>query len=253
MSGDVHLPRVTLLGEETRRIVAAIPVVAGLSGTTPTVVGGLAVLCRVAQAHRATTDLDALSRREPGTKPLLELLLDSPGSRPRDAAGAEVRTPSGPVKVDVIEVSERSDVHVVENPTDRLYEMAHAWAWRTASAMEIVVAGARGTAGSVARVAEPGPLLAMKLQAVRDRERRKQGTDLLDIVTLVLDRSVRDVALEQLRRADPTIASDCALHAREWFAASADWSLRRIHEAGARSITREELALVGDLLRAVAE
>jgi len=67
VSGNAGHPRVVLVGEETARIVEAIGVVAGLWGTTPTIVGGLAVLCRVQHAHRARTDLDTLNRRNAGS------------------------------------------------------------------------------------------------------------------------------------------------------------------------------------------
>lgn len=36
-------------------------------------------------------------------------------------------------------------------------------------------------------LAEPGPLIAMKLQAIMDRSLEKQGTDLRDIVNLTFD------------------------------------------------------------------
>ncbi|MDN5795786.1 MAG: hypothetical protein L0H79_08555 [Intrasporangium sp.] len=48
-------------------------------------------------------------------------------------------------------------------------------------------------------MAEPGPLVAMKLQAVMNRSTQKQGTDLLDIIRLTFDVGTREVALEQIR------------------------------------------------------
>lgn len=56
MSGSAEIPHVILVGDQTRRLVEAINVVTGVSGTMPTIVGGLAVLCRVRRAHRATAD-----------------------------------------------------------------------------------------------------------------------------------------------------------------------------------------------------
>jgi hypothetical protein len=46
-----------------------------------------------------------------------------------------------------------------------------------------------------ALVAEPGPLVAMKLQAIMNRAVAKQGTDLQDIVRLILDQEARPAAL----------------------------------------------------------
>ena len=124
MSGDAE-PRLVLAGWETRRLVEAIGVVAQLASTTPTVVGGLAVLCRVQRAHGATTDLDTVSPRVRTGRPLLEVLLGSPGAERADAVGVMVATSSGRVKVDVIEIADRPDAHEIEDPTDRLYEMSH--------------------------------------------------------------------------------------------------------------------------------
>ncbi len=251
MSGSRERARIYLVGTETRRIVEAIRVVAELSGTTPTIVGGLAVLCRVARAHRATNDLDALDPNGQD-KPLLEVLLASAGAVRRDPAGVEIVTPSGMVKVDVIEVAERPDAHEIADPTDRLYEMAHAWAFRTATELEIVVLGADGdpVVSAVARVAEPGPLVAMKLQAVLLRSTAKEGTDLLDIVTIVLDPSARDAALQQLAECDPVIAADSALHAHRWFVEQVDRTLRLLAAVGSGGIGRDEIALAAALLEA---
>lgn len=198
MSGSDGPPRVHLVGQETRRVVEAIEVVAQSSDATPTIVGGLAVLCR-----------------------------------------------------DVIEVAQRSDSRQIEDPTDRLYEMAHAWAYRTATEVEIVAdAGDGSSVRALARVAEPGPLVAMKLQAVLLRSTAKEGTDLLDIVTVVLDPTARESALRQLARCDPVIAQDAALHSRRWFVEQTDRTLRLISAAGGIGIGRDEVELVAVLLDA---
>lgn len=107
--------------------------------------------------------------RHPGpsaarTPSLLELLRASPGAEAVEPAAANVITPSGPVRVDVIDVIDAPDSPDIEDPTDRLYEMAHAWAFRTATELRIDVLGSdrQSTVSAVARVAEPGPLVAMK-------------------------------------------------------------------------------------------
>jgi len=102
----------------------------------------------------------------------------------------------------------------------------------------------------VARVAEPGPLVAMKLQAVLLRSTPKEGTDLLDIVTILLDPVARDVALAQLAGCDPVIAADAVLHAHRWFVEQVDRTLRLIRAAGGLEIGRDEIALVAALLEA---
>jgi hypothetical protein len=162
-----------------------------------------------------------------------------------------VITPSGPVRVDVIDVIDSPDSPDIEDPSDRLYEMAHAWAFRSATEVRIDVLGfyRQPTVSVVARIAEPGPLVAMKLQAVLLRSTAKEGTDLLDILTIVLDPVARDVALAQLAACDPVIAADAALHAHRWFADRADRTLRLIRAAGGAQIEPEDVALVAELLQ----
>ena len=92
MSGSEQIPHVVLIGEQTRRLVEAINAVAEISGSTPAIVGGLAVLCRV---RRATADLDALDRHGAPRPSLLELLRTSPGAEPVETSAATVATPSG--------------------------------------------------------------------------------------------------------------------------------------------------------------
>jgi hypothetical protein len=98
-------------------------------------------------------------------------------------------------------------------------------------------------------VAEPGALVAMKLQAVMNRGRAKEGSDLLDIVRLTLDRECGPVARAQLERAGDQLRADALLHARRWFDDGAARSLRvaRAVPEG-RDVELDDLRLVGELL-----
>jgi hypothetical protein len=266
VSGSAPMPHVVLMGDETRRLVEAIRVVTDIIGEMPTVVGGIAVLCRVHRAYRATSDLDTLSYRDhrsngdlhardqsaSRTPSVLELLRASPGAEAVEPAAANVITPSGPVRVDVIDVIDAPDSSDIEDPTDRLYEMAHAWAFRTATELRIDALGSdrQSIVSAVARVAEPGPLVAMKLQSVLLRSTAKEGTDLLDIVTILLDPATRDVALGQLAQCDPAIAADAALHAHRWLVEQVDRTVRLVRAAGGLETGRDEIALVAALLEA---
>lgn len=107
-----------------------------------------------------------------------------------------------------IELDEPSD-----DPGDRLHASAHAWAHETATATHHRGLRSGGDVVEVtALVAEPGPLVAMKLQAVMDRAVSKRGTDLLDIVRLVLDPAARPAVLTQIGSMEAAMASDVALH-----------------------------------------
>ena len=54
-------PKVELVGLAMRALVGAVPELAGRTGSPVIVVGGLAVLCRLGTAYRATSDLDTVS------------------------------------------------------------------------------------------------------------------------------------------------------------------------------------------------
>ena len=47
-------------------LVCAIPATEALTGKPVTVVGGLAVICRLTRPYRATSDLDTVNRRSVG-------------------------------------------------------------------------------------------------------------------------------------------------------------------------------------------
>lgn len=98
-------------------------------------------------------------------------------------------------------------------------------------------------------VAEPGPLVATKLQALPNRSSAKEATDLLDIVRLALDQRVGATARAQLAAANGQLKADAIRHVQRWFADRADRSLRPIHSIPqGRSIDIDRLALVGELL-----
>jgi len=53
--------RVTFVGDAMAAVVQGVEEVRILIGELPVVVGGLAVMCRLASPYRATTDLDVLT------------------------------------------------------------------------------------------------------------------------------------------------------------------------------------------------
>lgn len=152
----------------------------------------------------------------------------------------------------MLEISELDLLRLPDDPTDRLYTLAHDWALRSATPLAI-----RATAGGTAfehtvRVAEPGPLVATKLQALPNRSRAKEATDVLDIARLVPDHRTGAVVRTQLAASATQVKLDAALHVRSWFVERAGRTLRlvRATPAGA-STTSDEIALVGELLLSV--
>jgi len=250
VSGDQ--PReVELFGPVTASLVQALPEIERRLDRRITVVGGLAVLSRLGSAaHRVTSDVDTVNRRLGGEPGQLDVLLAT-GATAVDGAGAMVTTPTGDVRVDVLEVSEEQLDDLPEDPTDRLYLLSHDWALRSATPLRIRAVGGGTTSEHTVQVAEPGPLVATKLQALPNRARVKEATDLLDIVRLTLDDETGPVVRAQLAAADVVLKQDAALHIERWFRTAAERSLRLIRTTPSGSdTTPDTVALVGELLLA---
>jgi hypothetical protein len=184
------------------------------------------------------------------------VLLREDGVTQAGPAGVWIPTSAGPVQVDVIEVTDAELSNLPEDATDRLAVLSHAWAIETATAVRIHAANSPGGTSTevVARMAEPGPLIAMKLQSVMNRSAAKERTDLLDIVQLTLDRTAGPSARAQLGQAGAQLAADARLHARLWFTDRKDGTLRLIRELpeGAH-VAADTIQLVSELLLAELE
>ena len=245
--------RVTFVGDAMAAVVQGVEEVRILIGQPPVVVGGLAVMCRLASPYRATTDLDVVDRLL-GPVPQLQVLRAAQGAEPVEPTSVLLPTVHGQVRVDVLEVRQIEIDQPSDDPGDRLHASAHAWASDRATGLTIEVVPLSGARVEVsALVAEPGPLIAMKLQAIMNRAVTKQGTDLQDIVRLILDREARPAALAQIGSCNASTAADIALHAELWLVARRRDALQWIHDAGGRELTLDDLDLVAELLLAACE
>jgi hypothetical protein len=234
-------------------VVQGVKEVRTLLGQPPVIVGGLAVLARLSNPYRATVDLDVVDRLL-GKVPQLEVLRAAIGAEAVEPAAVLLPTPYGSVKVDVLEVRQVEIDQPSDDPGDRLHASAHAWANDSATDLIIEVVRRDGQRVDVTTpVAEPGPLVAMKLQAIMNRSVEKQGTDLLDIIRLTFDEATRTSALQQIAEVDDSVARDIHLHVGLWFERNRQQSLRWIHNAGGRDINVDDLDLVADLLKSSAE
>lgn len=214
--------------------------------------GGLAVLSRLSTPYRATVDLDIVDRLLSDV-PQLELLRAAGGAEAVEPAAVLLATRFGAVKVDVLEVRQVELDQPSDDPGDRLHAAAHAWGNDTATDLTIEVVRKDGEHVEVTTpVAEPGPLIAMKLQAVMNRSVDKQGTDLLDILRLTFDEATRLVALTQIGGVDPAVASDIALHVDLWFVRRRQQALQWMRQVGGNDVTTDDLDLVAELLAAAA-
>lgn len=226
------------------RVVHGLGEVANLLGEPPVVVGGLAVLARLSRPYRATVDLDLVDRQH-GKEPQLVVLRAASGAEAVEPAAVLLPTPYGPLKVDVLEVRQAELDEPSDDPGDRLHASAHAWASDTAS--ELTIEAVRGSGERIAvttPIAEPGPLVAMKLQTIENRSVEKQGTDLLDIVRLTLDPDTRPAVLAQIGSIRPGMARDIDLHVDLWFVRHREHAMRRLRTTGGGDVTTDDLALV---------
>jgi hypothetical protein len=240
--------RVTFVGDAMAAVVQGAIEVRELIGRPPVIVGGLAVLSRLSSPYRATVDLDVVDRLLDDV-PHLEVLRAADGAKPVEPAAVLLPTPYGAVKVDVLEVRQVELDRPSDDPGDRLHASAHAWANDTATDLTIEVIRKNGEHVDVTTpVAEPGPLIAMKLQAVMNRSADKQGTDLLDIVRLTFDEATRPAALAQIRAVDAAMAHDIALHVDLWFVRRRRETLRWVRNAAGADVTLDDLDLVAELL-----
>lgn len=133
-------------------------------------IGGLAVMCRLAAVHRATQDVDTVVETTAPTA--VEVITSSIGMPdPTDPGRVFVDG----VKVDVIDTeSFRPEDLDGLDPGDRLFVVSHRFALETASETLIVA----GDVMASVRVATPAALVAMKSGALvggRTREPRKRA------------------------------------------------------------------------------
>lgn len=237
-----------LIGEGLAAVVHGIDQVTQAVGVPPVVIGGLAVMCRLSKPYRATTDLDLVDRISQQMSQL-EVLRSVTGARPVEPAAVMLATPHGDVKVDVIEVRQGAIDQRDADPGDRLHAWSHMWAFNSATTIIIDVILKNGKYVTTStRMAEPGPLVAMKLQAIMDREKQKQGTDLLDIMRIMLDEDAGPKAWSQIFSCDKPASEDILLHVEHWLCKEKNFTLKRIREAGGSDLAMEEVDLVAEQL-----
>jgi hypothetical protein len=242
VSGDLA---VVLAGRAMTQIVSAIPLVAEQTGRAVVLIGGLAVMCRLTTPYRVTTDLDTVDRRSGNEVSQLQLLVAA-GATPDGPVGAVVSTPWGEVKVDVLEVSDTDIADPPADPNDRLHVQSHAWAAATATTL---VLEADEIPPVPVRVAEPGPIIAMKPQSVMNRPKAKEGTDLLDIVRITLDRNCGPTSRDQLEDAHPQLRADALQYTGQWFDRFGVQTLNKIRAVPeGRDVEMADIELVGELL-----
>jgi hypothetical protein len=169
-------------GSVTGRLVQVVAKLTSVDMGPYAVIGGLAVSCRLAQAHRATGDVDTLVETT------------SPTASQRITASVGRRDPSSGtltvdgVKVDVIdtEAITSDDLDGIAGP-DRLFVAGHRYALESATVATVVAGTGADAPMASFPLATPAGLIGTKIHALQtrpDRNSPKRSTDLYDIYRL---------------------------------------------------------------------
>jgi hypothetical protein len=185
-------------------------------------IGGLAVLCRVGAPHRATVDLDALTRNLGAFDPTLQRLALS-------ASGGGQYVMPGHLDLDVIDVAPQSaeeliDALVGAGPDAQLSDLelnvvGHTWAHDAATPMSISVLDEDGVplVLDVTRlVASTAGLVVMKATTVPLRvssRPEKRASDLYDLARLL----TRAEGAAELQRAPTALRVPVLASLSGWF------------------------------------
>lgn len=153
-------------------LVTALTALENQNLPTHALVGGVAVMTRLAQAHRVTLDLDQVARDAvPST---VDLLVER---RAAQRVGSHVELPGG-IRLDIISTLDRPLVasDLPDDDADRLFLLAHEWALVSAEPVRLrvhVIGSKAAGPGVSVPVAMTPALFVTKLQAA---QRRPQAT-----------------------------------------------------------------------------
>lgn len=150
-------------------------------------VGGLAVMVQVAEAHRATADVDIVADDDAGHLEAVLATLNATTASPTRPNG--VLLDDG-TSIDVITTGGWIADDLPDDDLDRVFILGHWWAVRTAEAVDLQVADGTTTQVTAAlAVARPAALIACKLQSCQRRQRAeaKASSDIYDIYRLLVE------------------------------------------------------------------
>ena len=236
MSGD----SVVLVAEPDGVPYRAVARLAELAPGLPdfALIGGLAVISRLGQAHRATNDVDMVSDDQPG---LLDALVADGLDRRGDSVLLEAD-----LTLDVIDVGE-GDPEYLPYATHRL-------AFDTRTSVELVVRP-RQQGRSIATpvfVARTSALVAIKLGISeglgRQRDPRKVGSDAFDVARLLQRFGPDAVADELTSIADADFIDQIAALAERHLVEHVDHTVGAIVRSSVQGVERigpDQLELLG--------
>ncbi len=208
MSGE----RILLQGGPTGEIealVRAAALVVKHAGVRTALIGGLAVSCRLATAHRATGDVDVVADEPPpivaASASATENLINA-GIAKRSDTDPGRPLFIGPTKIEIIDTTavDARAAAEVEPDLNRLFVLAHRWALDSATDCTI---GVSSTDIEVTvPVAGTASLVAMKLHAIQDRsDDRKRASDAWDLFRLLDSHNAKGAVVAAFDVAPPDL------------------------------------------------
>lgn len=210
-------------------------------------IGGIAVIARLQQRHRATADVDEVFLEDEGDA--IQILLDKKAKRQKDGVILETGE-----RVDFIAVSGFDPRDLPDDALQRAFVLSHHWALMTATRLQLVVSGAHGSplADASTPVARTESLVAMKLAAAPTRREGvsfKRATDLFDIYRLLGSFDVDRAVARAVRGAPHDLPALVRRLAQGLLVDDAQRSVRWMLTEGGpemQGVTAEDLRAVGE-------
>ncbi len=168
---------------ELARLVPAIQALERQGLPRHALIGGIAVIARLGQRHRATSDIDEVYLGD--SIDAVQVLVDRGASRQPNGVILQDGT-----KVDLIAVGDYEREDLPEDTGQRAFILAHRWALDTSEPLTLVVGDAEGTAkaGVTTTVSTTAALVAMKISSAparREPTLYKRATDIFDVYRLL--------------------------------------------------------------------
>ncbi len=257
VNGDVA-PNVVLrsgANDHLVRYTAALQRLSDMSIGRHALIGGFAVMVRLATAHRVTEDLDAVVWSADGTPDAtIAVLLEHGATRSRN--GVDL----GDVHIDLIAVSDYEPARLPDDVDDAMFVIAHAYGLASATLLTIEARDAGGNlvARATSRVSTPGALVAMKLRAMQQRRANalnKRASDAYDGFRLRAAHDRDGSIARELATAPDGLGAWCITRAREVFDTNASQTRRwlAIGSPDMAAVTVDDLHTVGALFVDVLE
>ena len=185
-------------------------------------VGGFAVMLRLANAHRVTEDIDTVTWTRDGTSKTPIRILTALGAKPT-RNGVDI----GDIHIDLIPVSDYDPAQLPSELGAAMFVITHSLALKTATPIKISALNAlhKEELTVTVQVASSAALVAMKLGAIphrRGESLHKRASDTYDAYCLLAEHDRNGGVASSLAAASDALGPWCANQARELFDINAD-------------------------------